>query len=312
MQPSDSKPKLSFAYIRNLAAFGLVTLFIGLSVIFSILCYQYAENFVFLPRYTAQVSPEQIGFSDYETVRFVTEDGLRLDGWFIAPTRDDGASFIFLHGHGGNRQDLLAESRQYLEQGYGALYFDFRAHGTSEGDTITMSVKEVLDVQAAFAFMLVQESVNPERIALYGQSMGAATAIRAAAVIPEVRVVIADSAYTSMRDAIADGIPPRTGLPPLIFPDMILFFSTQLSDANFYEAAPIDAIDDLTQAIFLMHGTYDSRVFYPHSERLYAAANSPKELYIVEGAGHVAAYETDPETYQEKLYPFLERYLINN
>lgn len=297
--------------VRNLAIFGILILTIGLSMAFSLLTYQYADSFVNTPRNSARITPEQIGFSDYETVEFFTEDNLRLDGWYIAPIREDGATFIFLHGHGGNRSDLLGESMQYLEQGYGALYFDFRAHGTSEGDAITMGVNEVLDVQAAFAFLLEQSEVNPERIALYGQSMGAAIAIRSAAIIPEVRVVISDSAYTSMYDAFADGIPPKTGLPPLFFPDMILFFSNQLSGANYYDAAPIEIIDDLTQAIFLMHGRNDTRVFVSHAERLYEAANEPKVLYIVENTGHVLAYECDPQAYQELMYPFLERYFVN-
>lgn len=301
-----------FIRFRNLAIFGLIVLTIGLSITFSILTYQYADSFVNIPRSSAQISPEQVGFSDYETVEFVTEDNLRLDAWYIAPIREDGATFIFLHGHGGNRSDLLGESAQYLEQGYGALFFDFRAHGTSEGDAVTMGVNEVLDVQAAFAFLLEQSEGNPERIALYGQSMGAAIAIRSAAIIPEIRVVISDSAYSSMRDAFADGIPHTTGLPALFFPDMIIFFSNQLSGTNYYDAAPIESIDDLTQPIFLMHGENDTRVFVSHAERLYEAANEPKILYIVENTGHVSAYERDPEAYQTLMYPFLERYFVND
>jgi uncharacterized protein len=311
MRKNIAQVQVSLAYIRNLAIFGLLTLAIGLLSAFSVLSYQYADTFVNHPRNRATITSEQIGFSDYETVNFVTEDGLRLDAWFIAPIRKDGATFIFLHGHGGNRSDLLSESVQYLEQGYGALYFDFRAHGTSEGDAITMAVNEVMDVQAAFNFLLEQDAVNPERIALYGQSMGAAVAIRSAAIIPEIRVVIADSSYTSMRDAFADGIPPKTGLPPLFLPEMIIFFSNQLSGANFYDAAPIDVIDDLTQPIFLLQGRADGTVFYTHAERLYEAANEPKVLYIVEGAGHIMAYETNPQAYQELMYPFLERYFTN-
>lgn len=312
MQTSESRPARRFAYVRNLTAFSFVTLFIGILIAFIILCYQYADAYVHHPRSTARYSPPDVGVSDYENINFATEDGLRLDGWFIAPSRQDGASFIFLHGHGGNRADLLGESAQFLEQGYGALYFDFRAHGTSQGDAITMGVNEVLDVKAAFAFMLQQDTVNPDRIALYGQSMGAATAIRAAALIPEVRVVISDSAYTSMYDAFADGVTRKVGIPPLFFPNIFIFFASQLSDTDFYDAAPIEAIPKLTQPIFLMHGTNDTQVSFHHAERLYAAANEPKELYLVDGAEHTMAYETDPETYREKLYPFLERYFVND
>ena len=297
--------------IRNLSLFFILTMTIGLSIAFGLLCWQQANQFVEVPRWVNTRTPVDFGIADYQDFTVVTEDGLNLHGWYIVPTRDDGATFIFLHGHGGHIVDLMPEAQLFTGMGYGAVLFDMRGHGSSDDAPVTMGVHEVRDVQAVFDFVVEQEAVKPERIALYGNSMGASVALLSAAHIPDIRVVIADAPYSSIRNALVDGIPATTGIPALFFPDVIIAMSTYLSGADYYEASPIAVIAEISQPILLIHGTNDESIPYHHSEELFAVANEPKLLYIVEGGGHINNYEYDVEGYEAIVFPFLAEYLTN-
>lgn len=297
--------------IRNLTLFFIITMSIGLSGVFGWLCWQQALQFVEVPRIVLDTTPVDYGISTYETVQVATSDNLILRGWYIAPTRADGAVIIFLHGHGGHLRDLMPEALLFTEMGYGALLFDLRGHGASDDAPVTMGINEVFDVQAMVQFLLSQSEVNPERIAIYGNSMGAATALLSAEQIPDIRVVIADAPYSSIYNALRDGIPNQMGIPALFFPDIIISMSNHLSDEDFYNASPISAITNIHQPTLFIHGTNDGRIPYTHSEALFSLANEPKLLYLVEGSGHTNNYEYDVESYEAIVFPFLEQNLIN-
>ena len=42
---------------------------------------------------------------DVEEVTFLSEDGLRIAGWYVPP--ENGALVILLHGYGGNRTAMI-------------------------------------------------------------------------------------------------------------------------------------------------------------------------------------------------------------
>lgn len=298
--------------IRNLSAFFVFSMMIGLTGLFTWLCWQQAMQFVEVPQIVNNLTPADYGIENYEEVTLLTEDNLRLRGWYIAPNREDGATIIFLHGHGGYINDLIPEAILYTNMGYGALLFDFRGHGASDDAIVTMGINEVMDVQAGIDFLLTQSAVNPERIALYGNSMGASVALLSAGQIPEIRMVIADAPYSSIDDALVDGIPQQMGIPALFFPDIIIAMSNYLSGEDFYTASPIASIADLQTAVLFIHGTNDNRIPYTHSKALFSLANEPKQLYIVEGGEHTNNYEYDVETYEAIVIPFLEQYLAEN
>jgi pimeloyl-ACP methyl ester carboxylesterase len=142
--------------------------------------------------------------------------------------------------------------------------------------------------------------------------MGGATAIRAFHRIPQARVLISDAAFSSINDLLRDRIPQDIGVPPLFYPNIIIGFTNNFSQANLYEASPIDAIGELAdRPVFLSHGTADRVVPFINGQRLFEAASEPKEFYVVQGAGHTQAYFNNPAAYEAHLMPFLDRYLVN-
>jgi uncharacterized protein len=298
--------------VLRLILFGIVSLTIALSATFSIICYQQAWSLVFPAQHAAGNTPADFGVATYQDVTFTTLDGLQLGAWYIAPTRADGATIIFIHGLGGNRGAFLGRAWLFAQSGYGMLLLDLRHSGTSAGEFTTMGLLEALDVQAAFDFLTQQPLVNAERIAIYGHSMGGATAIMAFRDIPQARVLIAEAAYSSLTDNIRERIIRDLPLPPFVFPQIIVGFTNILTGENLFDVRPIDAIQELNgRPVLLVHGTADFNVPFINAERLFAAAHEPKEFWIIDGAGHGASFDVSPDVYEAHIMPFLEQYLVN-
>lgn len=264
-----------------------------------------AIAFVHPPRFATNLTPSNYNVSTWRDVSFETSDGLTLNGWYVPPQRADGASLLTVHGLGGSRKVFLPEL-DFLHNsgGYGALLFDLRNHGTSDGDVTTMSNTEILDVQAAYAFLAAQPEVG-DNIVLTGKSMGGAIAIRSMEALPEARGLIVDTAYTSIEDVTRDGI-ANLGIPPLFFHHVILGLSNLMSGSNLYEARPIDSIASIApRPVLFIHGTADRTIPVEHIYTLHEAASEPKDLLIVEGADHIMAYTVAPEVYEQRTLDFL-------
>ncbi|MCU0511992.1 MAG: alpha/beta fold hydrolase [Anaerolineae bacterium] len=292
----------------NLALFALVCLLAAFLVVALWLSWTQARLFVYPPRTFPAADPAAYGLSRWQEVRFTTTDGLTLAGWLILPEQAaNGRALLAIHGHGGNRDFFLPQAAFLARQGYAVLLFDLRNHGASEGTVTTMGLLEVRDVRAAFAFLQAQPGIDPAQIVLLGHSMGGATALQAMAELPQARAVITDTAYTSVLAVTRDGITTRTGLPPLIFGEVILSLSSVLAGSDYFAVRPVDVIGSIApRPVLLIHGTQDATIPVAHSQALYAAAGSPKDLWLVPGGAHNDLYALAAGDYERRLLTFLD------
>ena len=248
-------------------------------------------------------SPAELGLP-YEDVRFTTDDGVTLDGWLIPAARDTRAAVILLHGFSWHRVPWLSFFVPWLRQRYHVLQFDFRGHGASDRAAITLGAAERRDVAAAVR-LLTGRGLGP--IALYGISMGGATAIIAAAELP-VAAVVADAAYADIRHPIENRMrEQRLPLPGigsrLIIAGAALRARTRL-------ISPIDRVAAIApRGLLLIAPRQDRLVSWRQSVHLYESAGEPKELFVVEGAEHGEARAVGGEAYEQRVMAFLERYL---
>ena len=135
-----------------------------------------------------------------ESVHFQSRDGLRLAGWFIPGT--NGATVILAHGRGSDHSYMLTDANYLYQDGFSVLLFDFRYRGKSEGDAVTLGAKEAWDIESAMEYLKTRPGVDLDRIGVQGNSMGAASAILAAAETPEIKGVIAHIPFTSINDIL--------------------------------------------------------------------------------------------------------------
>lgn len=266
----------------------------------------FANQFVHPRHYAVQASPDVINITNWRDVTFDTADGLTLRGWFVPSQRADKTTILFVHGISGNRTNFLEQVHYLYEQGYGALLFDLRNHGSSDGNITTMGENEVLDVQAAYAFLAEQPEIESENVVIFSHSMGGATAILALPTLPQIRGLIVDTAYTSMEDVTHDGVRNVIGGSFFVH-HLILSLSNRLSGHDLYRVRPIDVIGEIApRPILFIHGRTDTRIPVEHIFALHEAAGEPKDLLIIEGAEHIVSFYVDPTAYKNKVLAFLD------
>jgi dipeptidyl aminopeptidase/acylaminoacyl peptidase len=304
--------KTTMTRIRNLMIFALIALLVIVAAVAAALARDRARTLIYPARYPVNAPPGAVGLPrTTETVRFTSADGTPLEGWFIPPAPDaEGATVVFVHGLSANRTAMAGQARVAIDEGYGALLFDLRNHGSSGGEVTTLGYAEPDDVVAAVEYLNSRPEVDPARVVLVGESLGGASVLRAASRLPQIAGVVAQCAYSSLEDNIAEGVQRFTGLPAFPFAPLIIFFGERESGARIAEVRPIDDAARLApRPLLLMHGDRDGLIDIANSERLLAAAGESAELVVFPGADHGALHLQDAPRFAEALRAFLARTL---
>ena len=235
----------------------------------------------------------------FQQVDLTTEDGIRLMAWYTPPK--NGAVILLAHGYGDNRPEwvyaLLAQ------KGYGALAWDARAHGESDGDISTLGYLEILDVKTALNFALSQPDVK--HIGAWGGSMGGATMIRSTAEFPQIEVLVVDSYFASL-DAEVDFLAPY----PLVNPLAKFMLGIGLG-VDLDSISPVEVIGRISpRPVYIIHGTEDSMASPESAEILFNAANEPKKLWLEEDAIHLGIHMKNPPRYERRVINFFDEWLL--
>jgi pimeloyl-ACP methyl ester carboxylesterase len=246
--------------------------------------------------------------ADFKDVEFQTSDGVKISGWLLA-SKGKPVTVVYSHGLFRSRRELLARALDLWRLGYGALLYDSRNHGASGKARVSLGYHERLDAQAAVRF-LKQEVSTPDRIVLFGISMGAATALLAASEDTEVAAVISDSSFLSFKDTIDHHLKMFLRLPPFPLAAEIRFFIESRAD---FDGSKLDAAEAVRKIgyrpILFIAAQGDRRMPPEIAERLKAISASPaSRILIVNGEGsevHGHAYQTAPADYVETIDKFL-------
>jgi pimeloyl-ACP methyl ester carboxylesterase len=251
----------------------------------------------------APSTPGDLGL-DWEPIAFRAADGVAIHGWLVRARQPTGATVVLLHGFSGNRLSDLALFVPWLAARFNVVQFDFRGHGESGASHVTHGGREHLDVQAAVDFCR-HRGLWP--VALYGISMGAAIGIISAPDLP-VSAVIADAAYARLRHPIANRL--RMGRYPLAWVGSRAILAAATLRARVRLPDPIDRVAVVgPRPLLVIAPRDDALIHYSESIALHAAASEPKELWVVDGAGHGQAVVAGGDAYRERVLGFLERHL---
>ncbi|GAB7389364.1 alpha/beta hydrolase [Bacillaceae bacterium] len=260
-------------------------------------------------------SPDRHGLR-YENVTFVSEDGVTLKGWWIParanghPQREEAGakSIIFAHGYRENRvyQKLpaLELAKMFLRHGYDVFLFDFRNSGESGGKVTSVGQWEKLDLLAAVREVRKR---NPNgKIGLIGFSMGAVTAVLAAAESKDVSAVVADSPFANLREYLSENLSVWSGLPDFPFTPMIMTIIPPLTGIDPDAVDPRAAVAKLSpRPLLLIHGDADRSIPYQDSQQLFEAyKGADVSLWLVPGAGHVESFAKYPQEYAKRVLAF--------
>lgn len=158
------------------------------------------------------------------------------------------------------------------------------------------------------AIRLLHQRFPGEKIGVIGVSLGAASVVLSKPA-GSVSAVVLESMYPTIREAVADRMEIRFGtagrhIAPVLLWQLPIYTGT---DADFLQ--PECAMVSLSAPVLIAAGDQDLHTPWPETERLFASAPYPKELWAVRGATHVDLYEFGPADHQRRILAFLGRHM---
>lgn len=240
--------------------------------------------------------------------RHMTNQGLKQVAWYVPAKSQSDKTLVLVHGFTNDKSDMKPYAYLFHEMGYNVLMPDNAAHGDSQGHFIGYGWKDRENLLKWLQDLVEQDP--KQDITLFGVSMGAATVMMASGEdLPEqVSAIIEDSGYSSVWDELTYQAKDMYNLPA--FP--ILYGVSGLSKLfvgfTYGEASAVKQLAKNDLPVLFIHG--DADTFVP-TDMVYdnlRANKGPKELYIVKGSKHAKSFETDPQTYQQKIADFLKKY----
>src|SRR5262249_21749512 len=148
----------------------------------------------------------------------------------------------------------------------------------------------------------------PEKIGLFGTSLGAATVLIAMGEEPKVAAVWEDSSYADIYVAINAEL-VRNGYPTMLTDGGILM-GKLISNYDITSKNPLMAMKKLNnRPLFITHGSADTRLSVQYAYDLVAAAKAQGETinpWIVDGSAHVMAMFDHTADYEQKLVTFFK------
>lgn len=226
---------------------------------------------------------------DAEDVWFNAKDGTRLHGWYFPGPEPTAATIVYFHGNGGNISNVGWLGQALARRGFGVLLFDYRGYGLSAG-TAENETDLYLDGEAAVAFLINEKRVTPEKVILYGQSLGTAIATETAT-RTSTGALILESGFSSASSVAGTALP---WLPRFL----------HVLGKNRFESAR--KLGSLKIPVLVSHGDPDPIIPTEEGRALFAAANEPKRLLIVPGAGH-NVFGSAGTAYLDQLEEFIRR-----
>ena len=216
---------------------------------------------------------------------------------------------IICHQYGGSPASMEEYARHFYDLGFNIIMPYMRGHGDSPYNNITFGWKDSDDV-TAWVNSIVREDEDA-RIALFGVSLGAnAVAVCASEELPEnVRLVIADSCYTSMEALLKEYVKNETPFSSLLVTGLTAAFAKNKLGGNAEFTDTIIKIRDIELPIMFINGENDEVVPPLVSKRLYenCDAEGVEEVIIEEGL-HGRNLQADKETY----WSYTDAFILNN
>ena len=206
-----------------------------------------------------------------EAIELETDDGLRLGAWFVRATEEGatpGSAVLVCNGNAGSRAHRYPLAQALAARGHHVLLFDYRGYAGNPGSPSEDGLRT--DARAAARALADRPEVNPERIAYFGESLGAAVCTGLATEIPPAALILR-SPFPSVLAMARQHYPYVPAVEPLVWDRWPL--ERQLAD-------------EVRVPVLVLAGARDEIVPPQLSRRVYEAATEPKRFAEIPAAHH--------------------------
>lgn len=256
---------------------------------------------------------------EYEAVRFPSRDGdITLEAYYVPASEPDAPAVVVTHGNNSCKDApwTLLAAGMLNRNGYQVVIVDLRNMGNSDDDNgyIGAGHKEGRDLLGVWDWLVEEQGVPPERIGMYGVSLGAASVLSAMSQEPRVAAGFEDSAFSDINKTITDRM-KDFGVPTFLG-DIPLTIGRWITGDNITQDPILEAIENFdNQPLFIVHSIDDPSIFVEHSYLIQEKLESlgqPVETWYMSGPVHARIILDLPEEYEERVVTFFEAHLKNN
>ncbi|MGB0561435.1 MAG: alpha/beta hydrolase [Spirulinaceae cyanobacterium] len=219
---------------------------------FALYVFFFSDRMLFLPQPSSYHDNEQI-------IKIPVTEDEQISARHL---QNPDATYTLLYSH-GNAEDLgeIDPVLNILQgAGFNVFAYDYRGYGTSDGRPSEQNT--YADIAAAYQYLTENQNIPPEKIILFGRSVGGGPTIDLATQEPVAGVILESTFTQAFR---------------VVIPFPLLPFD------KFYNQAKLPKVDS---PVLIIHGTEDVTIPFSHGQTLFETALPPKTSYWVEGATH--------------------------
>ena len=228
-------------------------------------------------------SPQQIGLA-FEDVELLTEDKVRLHGWFI-PSDNARGTLLFFHGNAGNISHRLDSIAIFNRMNLDVFIFDYRGYGQSQGRVSETGT--YLDAEAAWFYLVETRAIDADEIIVFGRSLGASIAAWLASRHRPAALIL-ESSFSSV-PSMAQRLYPF--LP-------VKWLSNFSYDTRQY-------VSRIECPLLVAHSKDDEIISYAEGRLVFDAAPADKQFLDMRG-GHNDGFIATGKVYSDRLSRFIE------
>jgi pimeloyl-ACP methyl ester carboxylesterase len=262
---------------------------IGIYAALSIYIYFMQSSLIFYPNMPGRnlvSTPENIGLG-YQDIEFVTEDNVKLHGWFIAH-ENAKATLLFFHGNAGNISHRLDSIAIFHQLGLNVFIIDYRGYGQSEGKITEKGTYR--DAEAAWNYLTHTSGISEEQIIIFGRSLGASIASWLAARHRPAALII-ESGFSSI-----------ASMGQRFYPFLPVRWLTHFKyDTKKY-------VTKISCPVLVAHSRNDEIIPYPEGREIFEAIAGEKQFLEMQG-GHNDGFVVSGNSYIDGLKSFINKNL---
>ena len=255
------------------------------TAIYALLClaiFLFQSRLVYFPAKALAATPNAVGLA-YEDVNLASADGAGIHGWYL-PGQTRARTLLFLHGNAGNISHRLESLRLFNALGLNILIIDYSGFGQSGGTPGEQQTYD--DALLAWRHLTESRGLDPERIVIFGRSLGGGVATWLAA-HRRPGALILESSFTS--------VPALAGRYYPMFP------VRWLARIQYDNAARLPTV---RCPVLITHSRDDELIPIAHGRSLYALAPEPKQFFEMQG-DHNSAFMLSGRAYRQTLKTFI-------
>jgi len=235
-------------------------------------------------------------------------DDIDISGKYFNVSDSARCLFIFSHGWGRNRPNMLKYYPMVEDCQCDIIMYDHRVHGESGGEYPTGGIKEAQDLMTVTEWANTEKGFEWNRIAWLGSSWGAATALMAGANDRDPAFIVADAPFQNWYSAVFERAIRDYGSGIKLIAPGVMQVVNMRSGVNYKEASALEKAKSIEEPVLLIHSEGDTETSSDQSVNVSKNLNESSEFHHTQwGNDHVMDVVNNTEEMKALLMEFIQK-----